>query len=233
MGDILYTFFVKYPFLPVYLATVILSVWRYPRYFDTVLRFLPIFFMYTLVTEITGVVTYEFVDFSIFLNELFSYYNWLIYNVYLIVFCGYFYFVLYRVIPWRAARIGILAGSVLVALTALINPLYQSFQYEVQLGTYIAGSTILILSAGCYLAYRRSVSGRWFTDRDLLSWISVGIILFYSGFIPITIIRNTYAVTETVNPAVNRILQFLIFAMYGCFLAGLWRMRRQRVFLNQ
>ncbi|WP_420593018.1 hypothetical protein [Robiginitalea biformata] len=223
----------KYPFLPVYLVTVFLAIWRYPRYFDTLLRLLPVLFTYTLATEILGIITYEFTEFSIFLNEFFSYYNWLIYNVYLLIFCGYFFFVYYRVIPWRAARTAILIGSALLAIAALINPLYQSFQYEVQLGTYITGSAVLVVSSMMYLIYRRSVSGRAFTDRDLLSWISLGIAIFYSGFIPITIYRNMHAPTGLMDPVVvTRILQVLIFVMYGCILVGLWRMRPQRVFLS-
>jgi hypothetical protein len=62
----------------------------------------------------------------------------------------------------------------------------------------------------------------------------VGLAIFYTGFIPVTIIRNFNSLYQLADPTVIRlVLQGLIIIMYGCFIAGFLRMRSLRVFLNQ
>lgn len=224
----------KYPFLPVYLFAVLVALWRYPRYFDTQMRYFPVLLMYTLATEILGVLTIEYNEISLFVNDLFRNYNWLIYNIYLILFTLYFMHVYYQVIHKTSHRRMILLAAGSFLFVCALNLLFQSFRYEMQLAAYLAGSVVLVLASVLYLIHRRARSGRWFSDRDLLSWVSLGLAVFYSGFIPVTLIRNYNSLYQIADPAVVRIvLQGLIIAMYGCIIVGFLRMRNLRVYLNQ
>ena len=56
MTEILDEIFIKQPYYILYAAVVGVSIWKYPRYYDTPVRYLPILFMYTLLTEIIGIV---------------------------------------------------------------------------------------------------------------------------------------------------------------------------------
>ena len=224
----------KYPFLPVYLFTVIVALWRYPRYFDTPMRYFPVLLMYTLATEILGVMTIEYNEISLFVNDLFRNYNWLIYNIYLILFTLYFLHVYYQVIQKTSHRRLILIAAGGFLFFCALNPLFQSFRYEMQLASYLAGSAVLVVASVLYLIHRRARSGRWFADRDLLSWVSVGLAIFYAGFIPLTVIRNFNSLYQLLDPIIIRILlQGLIMVMYGCIIVGFLRMRSLRVFIQQ
>lgn len=224
----------KYPFLPVYLIAVLVALWRYPRYFDTPMRYFPVLLMYTLATEILGVLTIEYNEISLFVNDLFRNYNWLIYNIYLILFTLYFVHVYYQVIQKTGHRRLILTAAGGFLFICALNPLFQSFRYEMQLASYLSGSAVLVLASVLYLIHRKARSGRWFSDRDLLSWVGVGLAIFYAGFIPVTLIRNYNSLYQIANPIVIRIvLQGLIMIMYGCIIIGFLRMRPLRVFLNQ
>lgn len=224
----------KYPFFPVYLFAVLVALWRYPRYFDTQMRYFPVLLMYTLATEILGVLTLEYSEISLFVNDLFRNYNWLIYNIYLILFTSYFLHVYYQVIEKTGHRRMILFAAGGFLFICALNPLFQSFRFEMQLASYLSGSAVLVLASVLYLIHRRARSGRWFSDRDLLSWVSLGLAIFYAGFIPVTLIRNYNSLYEIANPTVIRIvLQGLIIVMYGCIIVGFLRMRPLRAFLNQ
>ena len=224
---------VNYPFLPLYLATVLASLWRFPKYYDTVLRGLPILLTYTLGTEVLGVMTREFDAYSIFLNDFFSNYNALIYNIYLLVFCLYFLFIYYEVIRWKWVRSTLAAGAVLLLVCAVINAYLQNFQFEMQLGSLILGGSLLIFGGLVYLNYRQTASRMLFLPTDILSWISVGTVVFFAGFIPISILRyQNLADKIPESPIIWNLLRILIFWMYGCFLIGFFRMRRFRPFLK-
>ncbi len=223
----------KYPFLAVYLLAVLAALWRYPRYFDTPMRYFPVLLMYTLATEILGILTIEYNEISLFVNDLFRNYNWLIYNIYLILFTVYFVQVYYRVIQKTSHRNLILASAGGFLFVCALNSQLQSFQFEMQLWSYLTGSAVLVLGSVLYLVHRKKRSGRLFSDRDLLSWVSLGLALFYTGFIPVTLIRNYNSLYQLADPVVIRfLLQGLIFAMYGCIIVGFLRMRPFRAFLN-
>lgn len=225
---------IKYPFLPVYLIAVLVALWRYPRYFDTPMRYFPVLLMYTLATEVLGSFTIEYDEISLFVNDLFRNYNWLIYNIYMILFTLYFAQVYYRVIHKTSHRNLILASAGGFLFVSVLNAQFQSFQFEMQLWSYLAGSVVLVLASVFYLLHRKKRSGRLFSDRDLLSWVSLGLALFYTGFIPITLIRNYNSLYQLADPLLIRIiLQALIFIMYACIIVGFLRMRNLRAFLNQ
>lgn len=225
---------IKYPFLPVYLIAVLVALWRYPRYFDTPMRYFPVLLMYTLATEVLGSFTLEYDEISLFVNDLFRNYNWLIFNIYMILFATYFLNVYYRVIHNRRHQQLLFWAGVFFLTVCLVNSVFQSFRYEMQLWSYLAGSTVLVLASILYLKHRRLSSGHLFSDRDLLSWVSLGLAIFYVGFFPITLIRNYNSLYQLADPLLIRILlQGLIFAMYACIIVGFLRMRTLRAFLSQ
>jgi hypothetical protein len=151
----------------------------------------------------------------------------------MLLFSAYFLYVFYRAArdPW--ARKGAIASIGLFAIVSLANPFFQSFLHEMQVGTYLAGGILLLANAGQYLRYRAGTSGRRFADRDLLSWIALGLILFYLGFIPVTIHRNVLPAPGFIPQGVLRpLINILIFLFYGCFIIGFWRMHFARRYLK-
>ncbi len=215
-------------FLPIYAITVMISLWRYPKYFDTILKYFPILLMYTFLNELLGtLVRYE--EFEFVLSDIYRNNNWIIYNIYNIVFFLYFYYVFWNYVKNNVYRKVILYGSVLFVLASLVNPFFQSFTYESQVYAYLVGAVVLVISILCYFSFTHDTFDTWFRDRNLLSWLSLGMFIFYLMYIPIKIIRYQRALEQLNDiPLVRRTHLVLILVMYGCFVIGFWKMGRQR-----
>jgi hypothetical protein len=215
------------PFLPVYFITVALALWRYPRYFETPLRYFPVLLMYTLVTEIWGVLIKYYDHFDLFLDDFFQNYNWLIYNIYNIVFYLYFYYVFWYYLRKKGQKLVIAFGTAFLIIISIINAYWHNFLLESQFYAYIAGALLLITAVLFYFTQQASEHQQWFHRDELLSWVSVGLLLFYLGYLPIKVIRY-YNALYVINdsPFIRRIHLFLILLMYGCFIVGFLRMGR-------
>lgn len=219
----------EYSFLPLYGLVIILAIWRYPRYFDTPLRYFPILLAYTFLNEVLGTLVQHYDEISILVVEFFRNNNWLIFNIYNAIFFMYFFYVFWKYIGNKIYKKFVLIAGVIFLVSAIINLNYQNFLYEPQLYAYIIGGVLIICSALVYFIDLRTTYDSWFLKRDLLSWTSLGIIIFYTGYIPIKIIRYYSAHEGFTLPAyVRRIHLFLILLMYGCIAIGLMRMRRRR-----
>ncbi|MEX0287893.1 MAG: hypothetical protein AB3N14_02190 [Flavobacteriaceae bacterium] len=222
-----------YYFLWVYGLAVIIGIWRYPRYFDTPLKYFPILLMYTLLNETFGVLIYVNEQISLIFSEFFSFYNWAIYNIYGIIFYLYFFYVYWCYLTSKHQRRFITYSAIIYAVASIVNPFFQNFMFESQLYSYILGALLL---CGCTILYFKDLKlnyGKWFLKRDLLSWISLGILIFYVGYIPIKILRH-YEVFDTTPSSlmVRKIHWALILIMYGCFIIGFLIMRRRRTHIE-
>ncbi len=219
----------EYSFLPLYGIVIILAIWRYPRYFDTPLRYFPILLAYTFLNEVLGWFIKHYDDISLILVEFFRNNNWLIFNIYNIIYFLYFFYVFWKYIRRKKFKNFIVLASIIFLIMTILNPFYQSFMVETQLYAYITGALLLISIMLLYFLDLHSEYGFWFLRRDLLSWAGMGMIIFYTGYIPIKILRY-YEATEGFNgePYVRRIHLLLILMMYGCIAVGFLKMRRRR-----
>ena len=76
---------------PFYAFTLLASLWRYPKYFDTPLRFLPILYLYTFLNEVLGYLTKSDEYIAFIFNDIDD--NSIIYNLYTIVSYLYYYYI--------------------------------------------------------------------------------------------------------------------------------------------
>lgn len=213
---------------PLYVVTLLIALIKYPRYYNTPLKFFPVLLMYTFLTETLGYITKNYEEYQISLYTTFVDHNVIIYNIYNLVFFSYFFYVYWSSVNNRKYKKHILYGSVLFYVVALINPFFQSFKLESQLFTYIAGGFLIIYCTILFFLEnkdRRESTGYMHTA---LKWISIGLLIFYGGYIPIRASRYynyLYKVNEYVH--LRRIHITLICLLYLCFIIGLLRMRRK------
>lgn len=218
----------EHSFLPLYGLVVVLAIWRYPRYFDTPLRYFPILLAYTFLNEVLGNFIQYNDEISLVLIDLYTNNNWLIYNIYNVIFYLYFFYVYWKYISHVPHKKWIVAAGLIFATTSILNPFYQNFLLETQLYAYLVGAILLICCAVLFFMDLHSRYGTWFLKRDLLSWVSLGILIFYSGYMPIKIVRYYEALEGFAAPDyVRRIHLLLILFMYGSFAFGFYRMRRR------
>ena len=214
-------------FLILYAITVGVAIWRYPKYFDTPLKFFPILLMYTFLNELFGSIIYSHDDVSLVLGPLF-YNNWIIFNIYNIIFFLYFYYIYWSYLKDKRHKRMVVIGALIFMSISFFNIFFQDFTYEPQLYAYIAGGLVLIMCVVLYAMQLQKFTGRWFSKHNLISWLGLGMLIFYVGYVPIKILRQYNAHFELLEaPWVRDVHITLILMMYGCFIVGFVKMSRR------
>ena len=214
-------------YMILYSVTVLVAIYRYPRYFDTPLKYFPILLTYTFLNELLGLLIYDYEDVRLILGPIF-YNNWIIYNIYNLIFYLYFYMIFRSYIENKQHKKWILRGVFILLITSLINVFLQDFTYEPQTYAYIVGGVILIICVILHALQLYRSNGRWFSQYNLLSWVGLGLIVFYSGYLPIKIMRQYYAYEGFIeHSSIRNIHVFLILFMNVCFILGFLKMRRK------
>lgn len=213
---------------PLYAITLLIALIKYPKYYNSPLKFFPVLLMYTFLTETLGYITKNYEEYKISIYSAFVNHNVIIYNIYNLVFFSYFLYVYWKCINNKKYKNRILYGSIGFYAAALINPFFQSFKLESQLLTYITGGLLIIYCAILFFIDNRTKEEGQNFERTALKWISIGLLIFYWGYIPIRASRYynyIYKINEYVH--LRRIHLTLICLLYICFIIGLLRMRRK------
>jgi len=206
-------------FLVFYAIAMVLSVIKYRRYFDSVLKYLPIIIAYTLLTEILGFLIRDVEEFQLIYEEGYSYYNQLIFNILDIIFFLYFYYVFWSTTQRIGNRKFIKYGALIFIIACFANPYFQDITVFPQLYAIISGSIVLIIAVILYLKETGVKKER------LLFWISLGLLAFYTFYPMIMSIGLiNYDLYETFQ--LKHLHRILIVIMYCCFIIGFMRMKR-------
>jgi len=207
----------QYAHLAVYAIVFVVSLIKFPLYKDTSLKVLPIILLFTLLTESVGrFIVYQYGPPNV-----------IIYNIYYFFYFSLFYYVFMKVIEEEKFKKYIKIGIVLYWLFYVWDWFFTDFINQGFLVSYFAGAGILIL---CIILYYISIlqsSLVLLIKNDLLFWISVGLFLFYIGYIPIKIIRTLFYKPNSFFELLMVIQFSLIIIMYLFFLTGfLWMKKR-------
>ena len=222
--------FLQNSYIPIYGIALLLSLYRYPKYFDSILKYLPILFIYTFLNELLGRLIRSYDEFSLISNEVYSDYNWLIFNVYTIIFYLYFYYVFWCHIENKRSRKIIYWGAILFLVTSIINAFIQSFNMIPQVYGYVFGGLVLIYCLVSYFKKFFSIPKDFGAKEDILFWLSVGLLIFYVGYLPIKVIRYVNTMGGLASPLIiKRIHLSLIIICYSCFIIGFVRMKKRFV----
>lgn len=210
-----------------YGLTWILSIIKLPKYFDTYLKFIPIIIGYTLFNEILGALVYNIEDFTFFTEAKYSFYTLFIYNLYDLIFFPFFLYVYWKSVPNEITKNVIGLGAILFVLVLVINSLFVNpFKHELWYA-YVVGSVVLIGSILAYLYSLRLNSSTSKIFGNLLFWISIGLLIFHLGYMPITIFKNSYPdLTPRDFTGIKKFHIGLIVFMYTSFIIGFLKMRR-------
>ena len=219
--------FLEYAYLAVYAVTLGVALWRYPRYFDTVFKYFPILLMYTFITELAGNIIKAYNEYDLVLTDLLDYNNWVIYNIYDIIFFLYFFYVFHSTIKNESYKKKILIGAIIYSITAVINPFIADFMSQFQMISYVVGALVLLMSIVMYYSYLKSVTGHWFIQSNLLCWLSLGMLIFFAGYLPVIFLGHSELVSRENYWILRRLHLLLIPAMYTCFTIGFIKMSRR------
>ncbi|AIZ40157.1 hypothetical protein M666_00325 [Cellulophaga baltica 18] len=211
-------------FLPLYCLTTFVSLYNYNKYFDTSLKYLPILFMYTLLNESLGTFIKYNPDFNPIISGFYSDHSQALYNAYNFIFFGYFFFVYWSFIKSKRRKIKFI--SFIYVLICIINIFFQNPVLDSLILMYITGSIILIYIISIYFRLDNKILRTKFSKHSLVFWLSIGLLIFYSGFIPIIIYySNTSFQNIEIYHNVRRLHIILVDIMYIFFIYGFIQMK--------
>ncbi len=219
--------FLENSFILIYGVTFIVSMIRYPKYFDTSLKYFPIVILYTFLNECLGILIYKYDTFSLAFNNLYSNNYTIIYTIYNIGFFLYFFYLFRTYLQNSGYRTIIRFSSFLFIAACLINPFFQNIYDEYQYIIFFSGALILIL---CVILYIDEQIKKRTGDlkNNVLFWIALGLLLYHMGYIPIKLQRYQNELKgATEEPYLKYIHLFLILVMYVCFIIGFLRMKKR------
>jgi hypothetical protein len=214
-------------YMPLYFIALVLCIIKYQLYYDTVLKYFPILLAYTFMSEVLGLIVRDVDDIQLVYKQGYYNYNTIIFNIYDIIFFLYFFYVYYQLSESRLTKNIIKYGGLCLILTCIVNLFLQDFYTEPQNFAIIVGSIILIYTASNYL-YKLIINKyKLPVYRNLLFWISLGILFFYICY-PITmyILSFHYEFFTTHNLSKYHYISIGVFYTY--IIIGLILMRRLR-----
>lgn len=202
--------------MALYAIVLCISIVRLPLYIKTPLKILPIVFFITVLTEFKG--------FYIIGDKP---YDNTIHNIYNLLFFLLFYYIYLQTVASKLFKLLIKCALAIV----MIPFLWECFNVDIVLGsffiTYIVGACLLVMCIILYFITILQSSKILVVKQDLLFWISIGLFLFYIGYLPIKVMRSmSYASTDFFN-LLFLIQSCLIIVMYFCFLIGFLWMRKR------
>lgn len=204
-----------------YVVALVLSIWKYPLYFNTVLKYIPILIGYALLSETLGFFIRNFDTFQIVSVEEYSYANNLVFNIYDIIFFLYFHYVYWKILKIKKHRTLILYGAFLYLGSCIINPFFQDFTIFAQIYASTTGSYLLVIYILLYFFEHRKGLHR---KSDLLLWLSLGLLIF-NLFFPFIMIIGEHDYSLYLLLHLRKVHHVLITAMYFCIIIGFIRVR--------
>ncbi len=189
MGQVILDFLKTNYFVVVYGITWFISVFAYKKYFDTALKYFPIIIAYTFFSELLGGVIAENENFQLIFGYQYINHNAILYNIYHLCFFLFFFFVYYNVTTIPKKKKIIKYGAGIFILVNLVNTFFQNPFIESLLYAYISGVLFLIYITLSYFKEAFQKFNFSLLKRSLLFWVSTGLLLFHSIYLPLKIIR--------------------------------------------
>ena len=193
----MYEFLKENYFFPLYGITLVVSLLRYNRYYSSILKYFPILIVYTLVSETLGYFIRDFEGFQIVYGEKYHYANYIIFNIYDVVFFLYFYFLFWKMVKNKNHRDIIKYGAFVYIIATITNPFFQNILIFPQIYASTIGSMVLILAIFLYYHQIKTQKDKIF---NLLAWIGFGLLIFNFFFPLISILaRYDFTLYEQLN----------------------------------
>ncbi len=206
-------------YIPLYLVTWVIAMYKYRTYFDTVMRFFPIFIMYTFLTELLGYFVKNYEEFQFFSDPRYSWHNVIIYNIYSVISFVFFYYVYWATLKTQKYR-NLVKYSALISLLAYFISLF--FQDPFHSNLYYAdliASIALMFCIWMYFKEKRIEKNEYPLYRSLLFWISLGLAIFHI-FFPFIFLAAYETPEWYAAYHLHQFLLILIAIMYFLFITG-------------
>lgn len=213
-------------YIPLYFITWLISVFRYKRFFDTPLQYLPMLIIYTFFTELLGYFIKFSDEYQFFSEERYNWHNVVIFNIYQLVFFLFFFRVYQKVIKDTAAKKWISGGGLACILIYFANALGQNPLHEQLTYAHIVVSLMLVTVLVVYFREKHLEENQISLKYNLMFWVSMGLLIFYTIF-PLILMAYKLNLNLGTYIYLRPILICTIVAMYACIITGLLVAKRK------
>jgi hypothetical protein len=160
------------------LITIIIGFVYYKKYSNTKLKYFLWFLVYGFLTEMLGIA----------MGVGFKEPNYIIFNIYSIVYFLFFYWLFYTYLKKTINKRFVKGFIIFFILTSTINSVFfQSIHGHYQSYTWFFGSTTLIITIILFFTEMLNSEAIFRLKHLLLFWVGAGALLFQLGFIPVFI----------------------------------------------
>ncbi len=198
------------------LATALIGSIYYYKYKDSLLKHFIFYLWFIVLMEYSGFIIRKYFEIQS---------NHLLYNVFYVISFAYLFY-LYNSVLKKKKKI-VKYSYIVYIITLIIYGFFVGDINEFQTIPYVVGASLLILAIIFYFTEILATEKVLHTKKNLLFWISVGLLLFYVGSIPFTITINYYANIKGVSYlfAIN---YSLIIVLNLCYIIGfIWSNKKQ------
>ncbi|WP_420320053.1 hypothetical protein [Flagellimonas sp.] len=205
--------------IPVYLVAWIIAIFTYKRYYDTILKYFPVFIIYTFFTELLGYFIKYNDNFQFFSDDRYNWHNIIIYNIYSILTFCFFYYIYFNILKNKKHKVRVKYAAV-SALIGYVVSLF--FQNPFHIGLYYAdlvASIVLLYAIGLYFIEKRNENSYYLLRHNLLFWVSLGLFIFHIFFPFIFIAAYDFPIFYY-EYRLHDFLKILIVLMYLIFILG-------------
>ena len=215
MDEILNSVF-RYVVLSFYGIAVVTAILFYGKYKHTALKYFVWILIYNLINEVSAKYVYYWLETNV-----------VMFNVYNTIFFLYFFYVFYNFVKSKTYKKWIVYSTWLFIITTVINIFTVNAYFDNLMISYITGACFIIFCIILYFIEILSDSRVLHIKEDLLFWISIGLLLFYVGYIPIKLSRQFFADLNDIFVTLYNVQRILIIIMYSCFIIGfVWTKKR-------
>ncbi|WP_375325157.1 hypothetical protein [Flagellimonas sp. GZD32] len=221
-----YTFITQQYILPFYLIVWIVAMARYRTYYDTPLKYYPMYLMYTLLTEVLGYLIKYFDEFQVVNVEKYSWYNVLIYNIYSVISFTFYYYIYWLVVKKQKHKRWIIIGALVTLASYAISLFFQDPFYSNLYYADIIASIILLFNIWLYIKEKKQEESPYPMKYNLMFWTTLGLGVFH--IIYPFLFWVGYEIPQIwIDYNFRTILRISILFMYGTFLIGVIVHRRK------
>lgn len=165
------------------LFTAIIGTIYYYKYRHTFLKHYLVILWYITFTEFLG---YTLRKLNI-LN-----YNAILYNLYHVINFVYLFLLYQKYISNTRQKNCVRVFVYLYLASFLVCMLFENYLYKVQTVPFLLASVFLVISISFYFLEILNTDKVLYIRKNLLFWLSVGLLLYYVGNMPFRVIRNFY-----------------------------------------
>lgn len=207
-------------YIPLYFFTWLLSVFRYKRFFDTPLKYLPMLIMYTFFTELLGYFIKFSNEFQFFSDYRYTWHNVIIFNIYQLVFFLFFFEVYRKMLQKKSTKKLVSYFSILCVIIYLVNAIAYNPLHNQMTYAHIIGSLMMIYILIQYFFEKTREENPHLLKFNLLFWMSIGLLIFYTSF-PLILVLSKIQVNIEIQSIFRPVLVSSILLMYGFIILGL------------